>query len=279
MKKCLAQSLSSALAALVVSLLLWLFSPLASSITAQGFNVASTYHISDPATTSGDIIISSPDKGLTRTDVSYDNRLFGVVQESPLILVSSSAEPSASEKPVIREGDVVVNVTDYNGQIRRSDFVTSSPALGKGMRSGQSGYVLGVALDDAVFTSDTISVGGRAARVGTVRVGLRIEYAELNTARNSIHLLDDLNAALFHNLKDPEKFVNAVRAVVAGLIAVVAFAIGFYSINRSLLKSVEAVGRNPLAKVSILSTMGVQIGVVIIGALFTVFVIYLLLRY
>jgi hypothetical protein len=196
-----------------------------------------------------------------------------------LRLVTDENTATASSKPIIRAGDALVNVTDYNGPIKRADLVTSSPASGKGMRAGQSGYVLGVALEDASFGTETVSVAGRTAQLGTVKVALRIEYAELNSSRNAIHFFDDLNAALFANLKDPEKFTNTVRTIVAGIISVVAFTVGFVSINRSVIKTVEAVGRNPLAKVSILSTLVIQLGVVAVGALFTIFIVFLLLRF
>ncbi len=249
---------------------------LTQAVFAQGFNVASTYEITDQGIKDGDIIISNGEKGLTRTNVAYDARIFGVYTEKPLLVLR---EATGSAKPVVRTGDITVNVSDFNDVIKKGDFVTSSPVEGKGMKAKQSGYVLGIALDDADYSGPTQTVENRSVKTGTVRVALRIEYAELTTAKNSIHLLNDLNAAFFRNVQDPEKFSNTVRYIVAGLVAILAFAIGFFWVSRSISKAVEAIGRNPLARQSIYISVAFQIGLTLIGGIVTVAIVFLLVRF
>lgn len=242
---------------------------------SPGFNVASTYQINDPDATSGDVIISAGEKGLVRGNVSYDSRIFGVFVQKPILVLR---EATSSSLPIIRTGDTIVNVTDFNGEIKKGDFVTSSPVPGKGMKAGQSGYVLGIALENAKFGSQVQNFENRTIRSGTTKVALRIEYAELTTARSSSRLLSQLNAAFFRNIQDPEKFTLTIRYIIAGIIAILAFAIGFFSVSRSVSKAVEAVGRNPLAKQSILASVILQIVLTVIGAAVTIVIVFLVIR-
>lgn len=249
---------------------------------SPGFNVASTYQINDREAVSGDIIISAGERGLVRGDVTYDSRIFGVFVQRPTLVLkeapSTGSGQVTSGLPIIRTGDTVVNVTDFNGEIKKGDFVTSSPVAGKGMKAGQSGYVLGIALEDAKFGSQVQNFENKTIRLGTASVALRIEYAELTTARSSSRLLSQLNSAFFRNIQDPEKFTLTIRYIIAGIIAILAFAIGFFSVSRSVSKAVEAVGRNPLAKQSILASVILQIVLTIIGAAVTLLIIFLVIR-
>lgn len=243
---------------------------------AQNFNVASTFVIDDKDAVSGDIIILDSVKGFKRTDVAYDVRMLGVLNDTPLMVVK---EATGSGRPIIRLGEVSVNITDFNGEIKRGDYVTTSPSLGKGMKAGQSGYTLGVALEDAVLGTQTVNITGKQSKLGTAKVAIKIEFAELTTARNSIRLLDNFNQALFRNIQDPEKFTNTLRYIIAGIIAIIAFSLGFFSISRSVTKAVEAIGRNPLAKTSILTSVAFQIGVTIIGAIVTIAIIFIIIKF
>lgn len=244
-------------------------------VSAQGFNIASVYQINDKDAVSGDIIISNGEKGLTRTQVTYDNRIFGVIDTSPVVVLR---EASSSATPVIRLGDVLTNVTDYNGAIKKGDLITTSPVLGKGMKAGQSGYVLGSALENANYSGPNVNVDTKQVKTGSVRVALRIEFAELTTARNSITLLDNLNTAFFRSVQNPEKFTLTIRYIIAGLIALVAFILGFFTVARSISKAVEAVGRNPLARTAIMASVIFQIALAVIGGIIAVALIYIIVR-
>jgi F0F1-type ATP synthase membrane subunit c/vacuolar-type H+-ATPase subunit K len=259
---------------------LWLFLILGfflvPSAHAQSFNVASTYQVADTQAISGDILISNGGKGFVRSNVAYDGRLFGVLDDTPKLVIRSG---DTNLKPIIRVGDVTVNVTDYNDPIKKGDLVTTSPVEGKGMKAKQSGYILGIALEDAQYAGNPVSIEARQVKQGTVKVALRIEYAELTTARNSLRLLDNLNAAFFRNVQDPERFTNTIRYIIAGIIAILAFAIGFFWVGRSISKAVEAIGRNPLARQSIFFSIIFQIGLTVIGAIVTVVIVFILVKF
>lgn len=248
-----------------------------SSISAQGFNVASTYPITDNTVLSGDILINGKEAGFVTSDVAYDTRIFGVMQDNP-ILVLRQATAGAELKPVITFGDTTVNVNDYNGEIKKGDYVTTSPQKGKGMKAGDSGYVVGIALADANYGNQTVSVDNKSVRSGTVQVTVKPEYAELQSARNFNSFLTRLNDAFFKQVQNPERFTLIIRYLVAGLVGLIAFTVGFFAVTRSVSNATQAIGRNPLAKSSILVSLGLQVGVAVIGALVAAVVIFLILR-
>src|SRR3989338_5684658 len=106
----------------------------------------SVYEIADADAQEGDIVVTT-DKGLVRASKSFDNKMLGVITETPVLVFRSNDEKG---KPVIRSGTANVNVTTLNGPIKYGDYITSSTISGKGQKAFESGYVIGVAL--AEFT-------------------------------------------------------------------------------------------------------------------------------
>lgn len=246
---------------------------------AQGFNVASEYTIADNNPKNGEIVINSPGKGITRTNISYDNRIFGVIQTTPVVVLREASSTAAQRlQPVIRDGDAYVLVNNYNGDIKNGDLVTTSPQSGTGMKAGQSGYVLGTALENAQYGNTTQNINGKQVRSGTIKVAIAIQYAELTTARNSISLFNNLNTAFFRSVQNPEQFTLAIRYIIAGIIALLAFSIGFFTVARSVAKATEAIGRNPLAKNTIMASVILQIIITVVGGIATVIIVYIIIR-
>lgn len=227
--------------------------------------IAETFDMPEGAA-DGDIV-SYTEKGVELSAREYDDKIFGVIETSPLMAYRRQDNTGL---PVVRNGTAEVSVTTINGPIKTGDFVTSSSLPGKGSKSLVSGYIIGVALadfgeQDGEEADYQPPEGGTATkvRVGKINVAIKIEYAELNTARNANRLFDVLNGALFRNVQDPEKFVNVVRYILAGLAVLFSFLIGFFTLARTLPKGIEALGRNPLAKTTI------QFGIVL-NIVFTV---------
>ncbi len=236
-----------------------------STVHAQ-LEVSDVYDITDTQAVDGDLV-SYTDKGLVRSDREYDNRLFGVVQTNPSV---SYRRVDGTGTPVTRSGTVFVNVTTINGPIKVGDLITSSNMAGKGEKAENSGYVIGFATKEfkdgegtqVQYTANNGAIN-RQVWVGQIPVAIKIEFAELNTARSTNRLLEAVNQAFFRNVSDPEQFVNIVRYILAGLAVLLSFVIGFFTFARSIPKGIEALGRNPLARASI------QFGI-IINIIFTV---------
>ncbi len=227
------------------------------------FDVASEYDVSDKDAVDGDILILT-DQGLVRATKAFDNKLFGVIQDKAVV---SYRVRGGTGKIVARSGVAKVNVTNLTGEIKPGDYITSSETAGKGIKSTQSGYTIGIALAEM------------KEKEGQIPVAVKIEYAELTTSRSTIRLFDQLNAAFFRNVQDPEKFTNVIRYIIAGVVALTSFLLGFFTFARSLPKSIEAMGRNPLARTSIqfsiMMSIVLTVAVTLVGVVAAVLIIRL----
>lgn len=243
--------------------------------------IADTYDLADQETQNGDIVSLSPE-GLVRSAIDYDTKIFGVVNTDPL---AAYKRVDGTGTMISRNGVISVNVTTANGPIRTGDFITSSTIAGKGQKALASGYVIGVAMRDfnegeGVQTEFKQFENGESRQIssGQIPVAIRIEYAEISTSRNANALLSRLNAALFSNVQDPEKFVNVIRYVASGLVILFSIMIGLFILARVVPKGVEGIGRNPLARRSIVLYTGVNIVIVIIVLLLGIGASLLLVR-
>lgn len=232
-----------------------LISPSDSFAQFDGSDVGFLLDVADTEAKIGDILITS-NQGLVRANTAYHNRLFGVIQNQPLIVFRTSD----GGKPVARSGVVSVTVTTINGTIVEGDYVTSSEIPGKGQKAHKTGYVIGVAMENFnEGTATKTQYENREIFEGNIKVALKIEFAEISSARSLSRLADYFNSALFRNLQNPERFAQAIRYVAAGLIILVSFGAGFATFSNAIVKGVEAVGRNPLAKNQIYVSIGLNI--------------------
>ncbi len=222
---------------------------------SQGIEVTSVFEIADADALEGDIL-SAIDKGLVRTSIGFDPKIFGVIAEQPLLVYRSETKG----KPVVRSGVAQVNVTTLNGQIKYGDYITSSSLAGKGQKAQESGYVVGIALAgfDGTGAQNIAGPRGQVA-LGKIPVALRIEYAELSNPRFAGRLFGFIGTTLLENVSDPRQAGGVVRYLAAGLVVLLSFTFAFLVFARSIPKSIEAIGRNPLAKSTIQFSMIINI--------------------
>jgi hypothetical protein len=226
-------------------------------VSAQ-LEIADTYDIVDPDAQSGDIV-SLGSGGIARSAIEYDNKIFGVINANPLAVYR---RVDGTGTIINRNGVVPVNVTTANGSIKIGDYITTSIQAGKGQKALASGYIIGVALKD--FNEGE---GSQIEYKEFQNGESRIEYAEISTSRNANALLSRLNAALFSSVQDPEGFVNVIRYVASGLVTLISIIVGLFILARVIPKGVEGIGRNPLARRSILLYTGLNlliVGVIVI---------------
>jgi len=229
----------------------------------QGIEVTSVYTVNDKDAVSGDIL-KATDKGMVRTDIGFDNKIFGILQDAPLLVYRTDAEG----KPVSRSGIAEVNVTTLNGPIKYGDYITSSGIKGKGQKASESGYTLGIAL--AAFSGEGAQqIDGPTGKVaaGKIPVALRIEYTELTNPRFAGRVFGFLGTALLENVSDPKQIGLIIRYIAAGLIVLLSFTFGFLTFSRSIAKSIEALGRNPLAKSTIQLSMIINIALLVVSGI------------
>jgi F0F1-type ATP synthase membrane subunit c/vacuolar-type H+-ATPase subunit K len=227
--------------------------------------IVESYDVVSENAADGDIV-SYTDQGLNLSQREYDDKVFGVIDTNPVVVYRRQDNTGT---PIVRSGTIDVNVSTANGPIKTGDLITTSNLAGKGQKSTQSGYILGVALQDfgeqdgEAGTINLPQGGTQQVRVGKINIAIKIEFAELNTARSANRLLDAVNLAFFRNTQDPERFVNILRYILAGLAVIISFGIGFFTLARTIPKAMEALGRNPLARATI------QFGIVL-NIIFTV---------
>ena len=217
-----------------------------------GIETTYTFEIKDGGAIDGDILIST-DQGLIRANKSYDNKLFGILQTKPLMVYKSD---NSTDLPVQRSGVARVNVVTSNGPISYGDFITSSTTPGKGQKASESGYVIGIALEP---------YNGQGE--GKISVALRIEFNELSSPRTLNRIFSFVGVAFLENIKDPQKLGQIIRYITASLIILLSLGFSFTTFYKSVLKSTEALGRNPLAKNMIFRSLIISIVLVIITTL------------
>lgn len=228
-------------------------------------NIPTTYTITDKDAIDGDILSFDKD-GISRANIPYTNRIFGVLQDNPVIVYRTNDDTG---DPVMQTGSALVNVTNITGDIKVGDYVTSSSIAGKGQKAAESGYVVGIALSDFASNGQTVSFGGQEYNTGTISIALKIEYAEITNARSFNRLFDYFNQFAFESVQNPERASQFFKFVVAAIISLGSIIFSFFIFARSITKSIEAIGRNPLAKtaiqVSIIINAALTILTIIIG--------------
>ncbi len=256
--------------------------PLNQQGSSKAIEIAQSYLLGEDAK-DGDIIIYNQSLGLVKAGASYDSRLFGVVQDTPVIAYRRIDNQG---KPISRYGIAWVNVTNLNGSIKAGDYITSSEISGLGQKATQSGYVIGVALTDLdestasrLDEANTPAVAsGRNVVKGKVQVAMRIEYAEITTAKSFLRLLEYLNAAVFRNIQDPEKSIQFFRYLAAAMMVLLGLAIGFLTVSRAAPKSIEAIGRNPLAERAIRFSLAMNLAFSVVIVVISLIAAIVILR-
>lgn len=235
-------------------------------------DVTSVFTISDTEAVSGDIIFTDDGRGFHRTTTEYDGRIFGVLLNKGQPLLTLRRVDDLGQ-PVVRNGVVEVNVTTISGEINPGDYITSSEIPGKGEKATQSGYVLGTALtglgaNDGQQIDYTPKGQTTSKKIssGKITVALKTEYTNISTTESVVRLFDSFNSTLAAYLRDPQKFSQVLKIVSGAAAIIIGFAVGLVTFSRSIPKSIEAIGRNPLASKTILFSIILNILFTIISA-------------
>lgn len=235
--------------------------------------IAVTVPIADEEAVDGDILCAT-DVGYVRCTVAYDPAIYGVLTENPAVsLEATPSTPSAGSgqagsgqlgsenlKPVSSSGTVLVRVSSRNGDIGVGDFITSSEVAGVGQKADGSGYVLGNALD-ALQSSGPDDIGKIYVSLSVRPPG--VAATSSSTPRN---LVETFRQALSAPVLSP---LASLRYVLAALVAIIAFTLGFLYFGKVARSGVEAIGRNPLAgrmiEFSVVLNILLTLGIVGIG--------------
>ncbi len=223
-------------ASIVGVLSLGLIRPLFAQNLPNLGGVAINVEVADDQAGAGDII-SVTKEGFRRSQTSYDIQMYGVIAAAPILSVAPKTEKT---KALLTSGVTRVNVSTRQGAIEVGDFITSSETAGVGQKAITSGYVLGKALakyDDK-------------GQTGTIPVEVNIGYGEIKGGAAKI--ITSLPAAIVAN---PENFQKIIRYILASIIGLIIFIISSFAFVRFMNTGLTALGRNPLAKKTIIAGM------------------------
>jgi hypothetical protein len=204
----------------------------------------------------GDVIISRDNEFFVSSEPYIDD-FVGVVSREALISVIEKTSEKG-KYPVIRTGTALINVTGYNGSIKRGDLITTSPIKGHGMLADHAGYVLGYALSD--FEA--------ANKESTGKIDVMIDKHYVTEVRDISDFLRVLKLGIF---KDP---IITFKYILAAGVLLAALTIGISGSVRTARHGIDALGRNPLAgdliTPNILLNVIVSIVICVVGFLLAV---------
>lgn len=208
-------------------------------------------------------IVSSGTSGYKLTTSPYDSQIFGVVSLNPAVYFKDAT--AKNEVPVISSGEVLVRVSSQNGNIQTGDFITSSSIPGVGQKVTDNGYVLGRAVGN--YSSNN------PRSTGLILVTLQPHFAQITN--NIVHnIFTSFTFGLSEAANSP---LGAIRYIVAGVITLLSFFLGFRFFARASNRGVEAIGRNPLAKQAILTSVFINTMITVAIMFFGVAISYLIL--
>lgn len=190
---------------------------------------------------------------------AYDRSIVGSINLFPKIEFTETVDTNKTS--IISSGVTKVLVSGESGAIKTGNYVTASSVAGVGMKATKSGFTLGIAMED--FSGDTTGDRGLI----NVRVGKDFTFAQDTPDSETIsnRLRDIVSLSAIAAIDDPKE---VLKYLIAGVILISAVVIAFVSFSRTSQKGIEALGRNPLAKSSIMTGIFVNIlvSVTIIGA-------------
>lgn len=229
----------------------------------SSLGIAQFVEIADKSAKDGDII-SSSSSGNILSKTPYDPLVIGVVSSNPA--VAFNLQPSEGTLPVVNSGTTYVNVSNESGQIKKGDLITTSQTPGVGQKATRSGYVLGSALED-LNTSDP-------KQVGQIAASLNLHYFNSKTTVTN-QLTDVLKLSALAVTESPSA---VFKYVIAAVVVLAGFILGFLSFGRTAAQGLEALGRNPSASRTI--HFGIFLNVAITVAIIAtgIAIAYLILR-
>ncbi|HSX02885.1 MAG TPA: hypothetical protein VLI05_06270 [Candidatus Saccharimonadia bacterium] len=187
-------------------------------------------------------------------------RLAGVVDQSPLVVISGGAQ----EAQVVLSGTTTVLVSDINGPIHASDKITASPIAGVGMLATADSQIVGAAqasFDTAHAQSRSLkdrSGQAHTVHLGTIPIQIGVAYYQ---APGSNFLPPFIQSLANSVAGRPVSLLRVMLSTVLLLLGFVCMAVLIYSSVRSAITSL---GRNPLAAVAIRAGLYQVGGVVLV---------------
>lgn len=255
---------------LCVGAVLFLHSSFVFAKSEEYATVASPVEVEGEAN-NHDIISYGIEQNVYKPSRSFaDESMFGVIVDDPVLYMDSEVARSEKVRPVVRYGEVTVNVSTLGGEIVAGDLITTSPISGIGQKTFRQDapYILGFALEPMTLNGGTLQVEGKEVLLGTVPITLRIgpyltkEGAEFiasggegfETLISEMTNTASMNSDKTSDTKEASAF-KVFRYVLAAIVAVASMVVSASRFGDTFRESVVSIGRNPLARTQIRSIL------------------------
>lgn len=224
----------------VLSLVLFWSFALVSDVYAQDSDLSVAVEIPFAGEITPGSLICSGGDGYEVCEDEYTPSMYGVHTTIPAAGIEYEDRTGIL---VVRDGVVRVRASATNGGIQVGDWVTASSTPGVVQKATRNGFVLGSALE---------AMGGNSEQ--QIQVALNI-HPETRLANARTNLFEVMRQGSQTALLEP---LNALRYFLAALLVVVCVILGLIFYGRLSRSSIEAIGRNPLAKRDIQVALIVQ---------------------
>lgn len=224
-------------------------------VTAQtSYGIALPVEISE-SVKDGDII-SLTKSGYKKSVTPFDPFLYGVITDTPSLDLENT-EKTPNTRFVITSGRTHINVLTAAGIIHKNDSLTSSTTAGVSEKAEDTGFIVGTALED--YTNKDPKA------VGKILANINPHYSAGNSASRT-NLIKNVRNFTSGAFLAP---LDVLRYSIAGLLTTASFVIAFVYFGKVAIKSIESMGRNPLAgriiQASVLLNVLLAIGIIGIG--------------
>jgi hypothetical protein len=252
-----------------------LFAATAMAATA---NLSRSYASDGPIEPGSIVSLASlQSKTVTLANTTNSDKIIGVaVGDTDAVI---AVNPTAGKIQVTTSGIADVLVSDLNGDIEQGDKVAVSPFNGIGMKSGSGERIIGLAQSAFTSDSDPLSTRQVTDKDGNSRE-LRLGKIQINVIIGN----DDDTGS--QNLSGLQRFVKSltgrvvptIRIVISMIIAIVTIVTLIIIIYSAIYGSIVSIGRNPLARGSILQALRQVVWIAAMALLAGLGFIFLLLR-
>jgi hypothetical protein len=241
---------------------------------------------SDTALQKGMIVKLKPDdnKKVVPLDQEHDGDMLGIVVAANDSAVSLSSDSDYKHQVFIAStGRFEVLVSNQNGPIKIGDYITVSSVDGIGMKAGSDGSIVLGKTDTAIDgttkvegSTTLVDTKGGKKNINIGRVSLTITVAH-NPLQKSA---DSTFPGIFQKIGSgvANKPVSPARAYLSLALLLISAVVTTSILFSGVRSGIISIGRNPLAKKSIIRSM---IQVIITGLIVFIiglFGVYLLLR-
>lgn len=210
-------------------------------------------------------IISLNNDSYTLSLEEYSTKVFGVVIETPKVAYEDKNIKNPMQ--VATSGEVEVLVSGLNGSVYKGDFITTSKISGVGQKASRPGSVIGRALENYV-PSDKYET-----RKILVTLDIKEVSIPIQTSENVLGLLQQ-------SIKGPYLSpLTSLRYVLSAFLVAVTFVMGLIYFGKLTVKSIESLGRNPMASEMLTREMLLHfflIGLVFVGTIIIAYFILIL---